>query len=89
MAYLLALLTATALREEPNQVLCYYINDTENIQRIRVTSNTHDHFERIVFPMERILFTALPDSYLEVCLAQSSQMLLKTVQCKFLNVTEV
>lgn len=88
MSYLLALVTTTTLREEPNQILCYYINDTNNIQIVRVTSSNQCHFERVVFSMERILFAALPDSCLEVYLSQNPHTPLKTVQCKFLSVTE-
>lgn len=47
-------------------MLCYYANNTENLQNIRIDRWRSKPFERIVFPQQRILFTALPKAYLEI-----------------------
>jgi hypothetical protein len=88
MTYLLSLLTS----ESPNDSslsLCYYINHTNYIQIIRVMSGAKCHFERIVFPAERILFEASSESYVEIYSSLVSGTRLSKVNCKSLHVNEV
>ena len=70
MTYILSLLNSQLSHREIDPVsppmLCYYINDTIDTQIIRVSSDSICHFERIVFPKERVLFEALSESWLEV-----------------------
>ncbi len=47
-------------------MLCYYANNTESLQNLRIKHWESKPFERIVFPKERILFTAMPKAYLEI-----------------------
>ncbi len=47
-------------------MLCYYANNSENLQNIRIKNWRSKPFERIVFPKQRILFTAMPKAYLEI-----------------------
>lgn len=49
-----------------DMILCYYANHTENMQNIRIKNWKSKPFERIVFPKQRILFTAMPKAYLEI-----------------------
>ena len=85
MTYLLSLLTAES-PEESTQVLCYYINDTSNLQIIRAMSGAKCHLERIVFSGERILLEALPDFYLEVYSSLVKGMQSSRIDCKLLQV---
>lgn len=85
MTYLLSLLTAES-PEESTQVLCYYINDTSNLQIIRAMSGAKCHFERIVFSKERILFEAFLGSYLEVYSSLLEGTQSSRIDCKLLQV---
>jgi hypothetical protein len=86
MAYLLSLVNAELRSKESTQILCYYINDTSYIQIIRVMRGVRCHFERTVFPRERILFEALPESYLEVYSSLINGTQSTTIDCKLLHV---
>lgn len=83
---MLSLLTS----EMPNQaalpILCYYINDTNNIQNIRVTCGSACYLERIVFAKERVLFEASLESYLEVYSQQPNGPTLDKIDCKLFQV---
>jgi Domain of unknown function (DUF1830) len=48
------------------QILCCYFNSTKKIQILRLESIPNSKFERVVFPLERLLFEAPPDAQLEV-----------------------
>lgn len=47
-------------------ILCYYANNTDKLQNLRMKHWESKSFERIVFPKQRILFTAMPKAYLEI-----------------------
>jgi hypothetical protein len=46
------------------------------------------HFERIVFAGERILFEALPDSYLEIYSSRLEGTRMSRVACRLLRVND-
>lgn len=88
MAYLLSQLKTNFTAKESTQFLCYYINDTNNMQIIRLLSVVKCEFERVVFSGERILFNAVPESYLEVYSSLVNEMQSSRMNCKFLQVNE-
>lgn len=88
MPYLLSALTTNSPVEASAQSLCYYVNDTSRIQSIRVVTKLKSYFEHIVFSRERILFLALPESYLEVCLPLGKDTPFGRIDCKSLRVNE-
>jgi hypothetical protein len=88
MTYLLSLLTTEFPSKESAQILCYYINDTKNIQIIRAMRGVKCHFERVVFSGERILFEALPESHLEVYSSLINGTQSSIIDCKLLHVNE-
>lgn len=47
-------------------ILCYYINSTSILQMVRLSGARDRGFERIVFPGQRLLFEASPESFLEI-----------------------
>jgi len=49
-----------------NSALCYYSNSTDKIQTIRIVNIPNLHFERIIFPKQRLLFSAPPTAQLEI-----------------------
>jgi Domain of unknown function (DUF1830) len=88
MAYLLSLVKTEPSSEESTQILCYYINRTRDSQIIRVMSGIRCDFERVVFSKERILFEALPESYLEVYSFLLKGTRSSKIDCRSLCVTE-
>ena len=49
-----------------DRILCCYFNPTKKIQILRLESIPNSKFERVVFPLERLLFEAPSDAELEV-----------------------
>jgi Domain of unknown function (DUF1830) len=88
MTYLLSRLTAESPSEESTQILCYYVNNTNSSQIIRMTSGEKCHFERVVFSREHLLFEALPESSLEVYSPLTNGMQSNKTDCKLLQVNE-
>lgn len=84
MTFLLSRLTSESPTKEANQILCYYINDTNNSQIIRAISGESCHFESIVFSEERVLFEASPESHLEIYSPQINGIRSSKIDCKSL-----
>jgi hypothetical protein len=72
---------------ETADFLCYHINDTRVIQVIRVMDQSHCLFERVVFPMERILFVAIPEAYLEIYESVLDGTISERISCESLRVS--
>jgi len=47
-------------------ILCCYVNATSELQIARIANIANWYFERVVFPGQRLLFTAVPEAYLEI-----------------------
>jgi hypothetical protein len=88
MAYMLALLKSELPGQASLPMLCYYINDTDDIQNVRVMRGAACHLERIVFRKERVLFEALPESYLEIYSQRRNKSRLEKIDCKLFQVNE-
>jgi hypothetical protein len=63
---MLEVTSETSQTNGDDMMLCYYANHTENMQNLRMKNWESKPFERIVFPKQRILFTAMPQAYLEI-----------------------
>ncbi len=46
--------------------LCYYINQTDKIQIVRIVNIDQWYFEKVIFPQQRLLFDAPPEAELEI-----------------------
>ncbi len=92
MTYILSLLGSQASRLELSEAtsltLCYYINNTTETQIIRVISESVCHFERIVFPQERVLFEALAESFLDIYSPFPDGARLTRFECKLFQIYE-
>ncbi len=88
MTYLLSLLTAESPSQDSAQILCYYTNETNASQIVRVMNGPKCHFERVIFSREHLLFDALPESYLEVYLPLINEVQSNKIECKLLKVSE-
>ena len=63
----LLFLTVELPRKEKFLPLCHHINNTKNIQSVRMMNGLECVFERLMFSGERILFEAPLDAHLEIC----------------------
>ncbi|WP_408648764.1 DUF1830 domain-containing protein [Tumidithrix elongata] len=89
MTYLLSLIGTESSIDRSEQFLCYYINNAMNIQIVRVINEAKCLFDRVVFSRESILFTALPESYLEIHSPLIDGIRISRVDCKLLHIHEV
>lgn len=89
MPYLLSLLETESFIEGAEHLLCYYINNAANIQIIRVMNEVRCLFEQMAFSGERILFTALPESYLEIYSPLIAEIKPSRITCKLLQINQV
>ena len=48
------------------QILCQYYNNTQDIQIVCISNIDDCHFERTVFPGQRLIFETVPEAVLEV-----------------------
>ncbi|MFB2835444.1 DUF1830 domain-containing protein [Floridanema evergladense] len=49
-----------------NGIVCCYVNATSKIQVVRISNLPNWHFERVVFPGQRLVFESMPQGVLEV-----------------------
>lgn len=56
----------TLKSEHTEQFLCCYVNTTNQIQIVKSANLSNWYFERTVFPKQRLLFKALPNTQLEI-----------------------
>lgn len=52
--------------DESSHILCCYVNATSKIQIVRISNIPNWYFERVVFPGQRLVFEATPQSLLEI-----------------------
>lgn len=88
MTYLLSLLTSESPVKASIPMLCYYVNNTDNVQNFRVMRGSVCYLERIVFAKERVLFEAFPESYLEVYSQRRNESRLDKIDCRLFQVNE-
>jgi len=69
-----------------HQILCCYINSTSQIQIIRITNIPNLHWERVVFPGQRLMFEAATEAKLEI---KTSETITLIVPCQKLRITEI
>lgn len=78
-------LTSSLAVDSSRRFLCSYVNATDCMQIIRIDNIPNLHWERVVFPRERLMFEAIPEAKLEIKIAEIST---KIVPCQQLRVTE-
>ncbi|MCS7291880.1 MAG: DUF1830 domain-containing protein [Gloeomargarita sp. SKYBB_i_bin120] len=47
-------------------LICCYVNATSQIQVVRITNIPNWYYERVVFPGQRLIFSAPSDAHLQV-----------------------
>ena len=68
--------------DQPEPMLCCYVNATSKMQVVRVTNIRNWYFERVVFPGQRLMFEAVPEAQLEIHTGMmASAILSDTIPC--------
>lgn len=72
-----------------DQILCCYVNATNQVQVARITNIPDWYFERVVFPGQKLLFAAPVAAQLEVhSNAVATAILADRINCQRLQVHE-
>jgi Domain of unknown function (DUF1830) len=70
-------------------IFCGYINQTPQMQIVRITNVADWYFERVVFPSQRLLFSAPAAALLEIHTgAMASAMLSDRIPCLRLKLND-
>lgn len=70
-----------------NGIVCCYVNATSKIQVVRISNIPNWHFERVVFPGQRLVFESMPQGLLEVHTGMmASAILSDKIPCATLRV---
>lgn len=73
--------------DDPDVILCCYVNVTSKIQVARVTNVADWYFERVVFPGQKLLFEAVSAAKLEIHTGMmASSILSDTIPCTRLRI---
>ncbi len=71
------------------EITCLYVNATNKVQIVRITNIPNWYFERVVFPGQRLIFTAVAGSLLEIHTGMmASSILSDTIPCSDLEIEE-
>ncbi len=52
-------------------ILCFYRNSTPYLQILKLINSKDFELERVLFPQERLMFTAVPEAQLEITTCQN------------------
>jgi hypothetical protein len=75
--------------DSKDYILCCYVNATSQIQIARITNIPNWYFERVVFPGQRLVFEAMPESLLEIHTGMMATAILSdTIPCDRLMIDE-
>ncbi|MDG2989598.1 DUF1830 domain-containing protein [Candidatus Synechococcus calcipolaris G9] len=72
----------TSLLATPGPKLCYYCNESSQIQILRLSNDAH--WEKIVFPLQKLLFWADPTVDLKVYTCGPGAVPLNLIPCSIL-----
>jgi hypothetical protein len=76
--------------EDSAIALCCYINQTPDVQVIRIANLANWYLERVVFPAQRLLFEAPEHAQLEVYAgATATTILVDKIACQRLQINSV
>lgn len=89
MAQKFALSETTQAAKGSGRIVCFYINTTNRIQVIRITTISNFYLERVVFPGQRLMFEAVAEAKLELYTNENATAICAdTIPCDRLQITE-
>ncbi|MDM9385673.1 DUF1830 domain-containing protein [Chlorogloeopsis sp. ULAP01] len=75
------------LSNDSHYILCYFVNNTSQVQIARISNIPGWFFERVVFPGQRLMFKAPPNACLEIYTGEMvSSLLCDRIDCRQLQV---
>lgn len=74
--------------EQSERILCFYANNTSQIQIVRIINIPNWEFERVIFPGQRLLFESVLEAQLQIytCITGKA-IFLNEITCNYLSVT--
>jgi hypothetical protein len=72
MTLILARSKDSLASECDRQILCFYINASSHLQVIRIVTLPKSAFERVMFPGQRLIFEAEPETQVEIYTSEDS-----------------
>ena len=76
-------------RNKKSSLLCFYINQTTRVQIVRITDIPLFHWEKVIFPNQRILFEAEEEAKLEIYTCENAiGILADVIPCQRLRIAE-
>lgn len=76
---------SSTLFDSRQHILCYYFNASSQTQIVRVTNITNWHFDRVIFPGQRLMFHAPPAATLEIHTTHET----RHISCQCLRVSDL
>jgi len=71
-------------------LLCYYANQTQHLQVIKITDRSDLNFERVIFPGQRLMFQAPPASQLQIySRTEMATLIQESIPCQNLRVNSL
>lgn len=52
-------------------ILCFHRNSTPYLQMVKLMGSKNHQLERVLFPQDRLMFTAVPEAQLEIITCQN------------------
>lgn len=71
--------TSKSSIEQQAKISCFYLNDTSQIQIIRINNTPDMYWEKVVFPGQRLIFEATPEARLKIYSSRNSFAILSDV----------
>lgn len=79
----------TLSSDRSEHILCGYVNATNQIQIARIGNIQNWHFERVVFPGQRLLFRAAANAQLEIHTGRVARAIVsEIIPCNCLRIDE-
>ncbi|WP_019505265.1 DUF1830 domain-containing protein [Pleurocapsa sp. PCC 7319] len=80
-------ISKTLTTEPKTNILCYHYNSSNQIQIIQFVKSNIEYSSKIIFPGQRIMFEAEPDSQIEILLnGKGDTSFSRLVNCQDLQV---
>ena len=79
---------ASEIDVSTDSILCFYIKPTSKIQNVRIINIPSFYWERIVFPGQQLMFTAVMSAILEIHTNDATIARSKQIPCHHLHIDE-
>lgn len=83
-------LFGSGLDSSLDSILCFYINPTSQVQIVRITNISIYYWERVIFPGQQLIFTAVMSAILEIHTSENATTIVERdwIPCHNLYIDE-